>query len=145
MGTLGVHKKGSIHGWFVVLVLPVIEIFVLLWFALAGPEQQIFFPHLTLLHFICPHRQQAGQAVVPRRLSLNMCLRSQFVVYPLCRRDGERDLLAVDLLGAAQGGSSLPRLETSQQPRPSRPRLLIVPASQQPRSSRPRLLIVPAS
>jgi hypothetical protein len=32
---------------------------------------QNFFPHRTLFHFICP---QAEQAVVPRRLSLNMCL-----------------------------------------------------------------------
>jgi hypothetical protein len=34
-----------------------------------------FFPHRTLFRFICPHRlQQAGQAVVQGRLSLNVCL-----------------------------------------------------------------------
>jgi hypothetical protein len=92
---------------------------------------------------------------VPRRLFLNMCQQSEFVVNSLCRRDCERDVLAVDLLGAAQGGSSLPRREASRQPRSSRPRLLIVPASQpassrgsasqQPRSSQPATAVQPAS
>ncbi len=40
--------------------------------ALVGSVQNIIFiPHHTLFHFIVPNAQQAGQAVVPRRLSLN--------------------------------------------------------------------------
>jgi hypothetical protein len=42
--------------------------------ALVGPVQKYFFPHGTLFHFVCPHRPQAGQEVVPGRLSLNLCL-----------------------------------------------------------------------
>jgi hypothetical protein len=41
---------------------------------LVGPVQNIFF--LTVHYFtsFVPIAQQAGQAVVPRRLSINMCL-----------------------------------------------------------------------
>jgi hypothetical protein len=38
------------------------------------PNKNYFFFFHTLFHFICPIAQQAGQAVVPRRLYLNMCL-----------------------------------------------------------------------
>ena len=42
------------------------------------PGTQYFFPHLTLINFMCPHvvpiAQQPWQAVVPGRLSLSMCL-----------------------------------------------------------------------
>ncbi len=44
---------------------------------LVGPVQNYstnLFPHHTLFPFICPLAQQAGQAAVPGRLSLNMCL-----------------------------------------------------------------------
>ncbi len=37
--------------------------------ALAGPAQNIFFPHLTLFHFTCPNHPAGGKAVVPRRLA----------------------------------------------------------------------------
>jgi hypothetical protein len=40
---------------------------------LVGPVQN-FFPLRPFFHFICSHRPPAGQAVVPCRLSLNMCL-----------------------------------------------------------------------
>jgi hypothetical protein len=43
--------------------------------ALVGPAQNIFFPLRTLFFTLfVPIAQQAGQAVVPGRLSLNMCL-----------------------------------------------------------------------
>jgi hypothetical protein len=42
--------------------------------ALVSPVQNTFFPHCTLLQFLCPIAQQAGQAVVLGRLSLSMCL-----------------------------------------------------------------------
>jgi hypothetical protein len=38
------------------------------------PSTKYYFPHHTLFRFVFPIVQQAGQAVVPRRLSLNMCL-----------------------------------------------------------------------
>jgi hypothetical protein len=43
--------------------------------ALVGPVQNIFVsPYLHFFTLFVPIAQQAGQAVVPRRLSLNMCL-----------------------------------------------------------------------
>ncbi len=38
------------------------------------PSSKYLFPHHTLFQFICPLAQQAGEAAVPGRLSLNMCL-----------------------------------------------------------------------
>jgi hypothetical protein len=42
--------------------------------ALSRSSTKYLFPHHTLFHLICPLAQQAGQAAVPGRLSLNMCL-----------------------------------------------------------------------
>jgi hypothetical protein len=50
--------------------------------ALDGPEQNIFFltVHYTVFQFNVPIAQQAGQAVVPGRLSL-MCV-SDYISFP---------------------------------------------------------------
>ncbi len=67
--------KGSFLGWFVGLVVPVQEIFCPALAALVSPVQKYFF--LTTpytIYFNCIQRPAAGQAVVPQRLSLNMCL-----------------------------------------------------------------------
>jgi hypothetical protein len=42
--------------------------------ALAAQVYQIFFLHRALFHFILTHLLARGQAVVPGRLSLNVCL-----------------------------------------------------------------------
>ena len=74
MGTHRVQMKGSFLGWFIELVVPVQEIFCPALAALVGPVQNIF--SLTIHYFtsFVPIAQQAGQAVVQRRLSLNKCL-----------------------------------------------------------------------
>jgi hypothetical protein len=57
------------NGWPIGLVVLVRDFYP----ALATLVSQVKkIPHRTLFHFICPHRP--GQAVVPCRLSLNMCL-----------------------------------------------------------------------
>jgi hypothetical protein len=73
----GTYKRGSFLCWFVGLVTPVQEIFVLPW--LLSPVQNIVFltaHYFTSYGFIA---QQAGQAVVPRHLSLNRCLWLVFI------------------------------------------------------------------
>ncbi len=78
---------------------------------LGSPVQKYFFSHRTLLHFICLHRPAAGQAVVPRRLSLNMCLWSVMFIYKFYRNQPaykigqyKDDLLGNPLLFSLQGG-----------------------------------------
>jgi hypothetical protein len=55
------------------LSVPVQEIFVLTGCS-SWSSTKFFFPHRTLFKFICPPRQQAGQAVVLLRLYLIVCL-----------------------------------------------------------------------
>jgi hypothetical protein len=64
-------ERGPFLGWFVGLVEQVQEIFVLPW--LLKPTYYNFF--LTVHYFISfvPVAQQAGQAVVPRRLKMSVC------------------------------------------------------------------------
>jgi hypothetical protein len=75
VGTLGVHMKGILP-WLVLWACcastrdfcPALD-------APVSPVQNICFPPRTLFHFLFfPSAQQAGQTVVPDRLSLNMCL-----------------------------------------------------------------------
>jgi hypothetical protein len=42
--------------------------------ALVNPVQKDFFPHRTLIQFVCPYHPAPGQAVVQGRLFLNVFL-----------------------------------------------------------------------
>jgi hypothetical protein len=73
----------SFLGWFARIVVPVWEIFILPWL-LWSAQYKIFFssPYtFSLLYVLIA--QQPGQAVVRGRLSLNMCLRSCLINWPL--------------------------------------------------------------
>jgi hypothetical protein len=65
------NERGLSLGWFVWLVVPVQEIFVLPWLLYSRPRTKYFFPHRTLLQSFVPIAQQAGQAVMLGRLSLS--------------------------------------------------------------------------
>ncbi len=80
IGTFGVHIKGVLLGWFVMLVVSVEEKFVLPWMLYSRHSkicciQNIFFssPHSNFILSV-PFALQAGQAVVLGHLPLNMCL-----------------------------------------------------------------------
>jgi hypothetical protein len=60
-------------GWFIGLVMPVQEIFSAL-ATLAGPVQKFVFLTVHYFSYFVPIAQQAGQAAVRGRLSLNVCL-----------------------------------------------------------------------
>ncbi len=66
-------RTGSFLGRFAGHIMPVHEIFVLPWLLLSALYKYFF---LTMHYFssFFPIIQQAGQAVVPGRLSLHMCL-----------------------------------------------------------------------
>ncbi len=66
--------KGSFRDWFVGLVVPVQEIFVLPWLLLLAQYKMFFFLTAHSFTSFVPIAQQAWQAVVPRRMSSNMCL-----------------------------------------------------------------------
>jgi hypothetical protein len=69
------NERGPSLGWFVELVVPVQEIFVLLFGCSSRPPvQNIFFLAVRYSHSFVPIAQQAGQADVLGRLSLSMCL-----------------------------------------------------------------------
>ncbi len=70
IGTQGVHMKGVLP-WLALLMVQ--EICILLCCS-SLPSKNYFFPNRTLFHFVCLIALQAWQAVVPRRLSFNMCL-----------------------------------------------------------------------
>jgi hypothetical protein len=77
LGKWGIKEyiwKGFFLGWFVGLVAPVQRDFCPVLAALVGPAQNIFLLTIPYLTSFLPIAQQAGQAVVPGRLSLNMCL-----------------------------------------------------------------------
>ncbi len=74
MGTPKEQMKGSFLGWFVGLVVPVQEIFVLAFAAPVGQVHNIFSFTVHYFNSFVPIAQQAGQTVVLGRLSLSMCL-----------------------------------------------------------------------
>ncbi len=75
MGTQGVQMKGVLP-WLVCWALRAgTRDFCPALAALEGPVQNVFFsPHIHNFKSFVPIAQQAGQAVVPCRLSLNVCL-----------------------------------------------------------------------
>jgi hypothetical protein len=74
MGTHEVQMKGVLH-WLVYWALRAGTIdFCLALAAPVGPVQNIFFLTVHYFNSFVPIVQQAGQAVVQGRLSLNVCL-----------------------------------------------------------------------
>ncbi len=74
MGIKEYKWKGFFLGCLVGLVMPVQEIFCFAWAALVNLIKIFLFSPVHYFNSFVPIAQQAGQAVVPGRLSLSMCL-----------------------------------------------------------------------
>ncbi len=75
MGDQEYKWKGPFLGRFVWLLIPVLEVFVLLWLLLSA-QYKIFCSSLYIVHYFNSFvniAQQTGQAVVQGRLSPNVC------------------------------------------------------------------------